>query len=388
MSAAERRARLAHRHHLAPSARAEQLLPVVRDLIALHATDPASVYLAAWARLRDADIDSIDSALYDERTLLRALGMRRTVFVLPCELVPVVLSACTKAIAVVERRRTVRLFTEAGIATDAAAWLADVEKETLVALGRRSEALTTELAAEVPRLAQQIVLSRGKSYEGKQSVGSRVLPLLAADGRAVRARPRGSWISGQFRWASSESWVPGGLPELPVETSRVELARRWLRAFGPAPLADLKWWTGWSLGQARAAVAKIEPVEVDLDGAPGLVLPDDLELTPAPEPFVALLPALDPSVMGWSSRDWFLGEHAPRLFDTNGNAGPTVWWDGRIVGGWAQRRDGEVVVALLEDVGGDAVAAVEAEAGRLQEWVGQVRVTPRFRTPLERELVG
>jgi hypothetical protein len=102
---------------------------------------------------------------------------------------------------------------------------------------------------------------------------------------------------------------------------------------------------------------------------------------------VALLPALDPTVMGWSGRSWFLGEHGPRLFDRSGNVGPTVWWDGRIVGGWAQRADGEIAYRLLEDVGADAAAAVRAEAERLRSWLGKVRVTPRFRTPLERELV-
>jgi hypothetical protein len=31
---------------------------------------------------------------------------------------------------------------------------------------------------------------------------------------------------------------------------------------------------------------------------------------------------------------------------------------------------------------------VEAEADRCAKWFGEVRVTPRFRTPLERELAG
>lgn len=53
--------------------------------------------------------------------------------------------------------------------------------------------------------------------------------------------------------------------------------------------------------------------------------------------------------------------------------------------GWADR-DGEVAVRLLEDIGADAVAAVEAEAADLATWLGPARVTPRFRTPLEREL--
>jgi hypothetical protein len=88
--------------------------------------------------------------------------------------------------------------------------------------------------------------------------------------------------------------------------------------------------------------------------------------------------------MGWHERGWYLGEHKARLFDTAGNAGPTVWCDGRIVGAWAQRRvNGEVAVELLEDIGREATAAVEAEAARLTAWMGDVRVTPRFGAPLE-----
>jgi hypothetical protein len=92
--------------------------------------------------------------------------------------------------------------------------------------------------------------------------------------------------------------------------------------------------------------------------------------------------------MGWTGRAWYLGDHAPALFDRTGNIGPSVWWNGRIVGGWAQRPDGEIVARLLEDVGADAEASVHAEVERLTRWLGTARITPRFRTPLERELSG
>jgi hypothetical protein len=115
---------------------------------------------------------------------------------------------------------------------------------------------------------------------------------------------------------------------------------------------------------------------------PDPVFPD------AAEPWPALLPALDPTAMGWRERDWYVGEHAPALFDRSGNIGPTIWWDGRIVGGWAQRKDGGVAVRLLEDIGAEGAAAVAAQAERLREWIGHARITPRFRTPLERELSG
>jgi hypothetical protein len=76
------------------------------------------------------------------------------------------------------------------------------------------------------------------------------------------------------------------------------------------------------------------------------------------------------------------------LFDRSGNIGPTVWWEGQVVGGWAQRKDGEIVLRLLEDAGADARAAIETQAELLGHWLGEVRVTPRFRTPLERDLTA
>ena len=92
--------------------------------------------------------------------------------------------------------------------------------------------------------------------------------------------------------------------------------------------------------------------------------------------------------MGWQAREWYLGPHRTPLFDSNGNAGPTIWADGHIVGGWAIRPDGEVVMKLLEDVGSETRRAIDAEADRLTSWLKSVRVIPRFPTPLHRELVG
>jgi hypothetical protein len=90
--------------------------------------------------------------------------------------------------------------------------------------------------------------------------------------------------------------------------------------------------------------------------------------------------------MGWKERAWYLGAHTPRLFDKNGNIGPTVWIDGRIAGGWAQRESGEVVHQLLEQVAPRTAARVAREAARLGEWLAGAAVKPRFPTPLEREL--
>ena len=383
VSVAERRARLAVRHRLAP--RASTVTGAATDVVGLHGTDPASVYLAAWART-GASRAAIEHALYGEGTLVRMLGMRRTVFVVPVGLMPVVQAACTDQIAEKMRRDLARRIEESGIAADGANWLKEVGEATVQALAGRGSATGAELARDEPRLRAQIVYAADKSYGGPVNVTTRLLTLLSAEGLIVRGRPRGGWTSSQFTWSAAPDQ-----PRPPAAAARAELARRWLHAFGPAAHADLRWWTGWTGGQVRQALDQLEIAEVDLGGTAGVMLAADEDAPPAAEPWAALLPALDPTAMGWRDRAWYVGEHAPALFDRSGNIGPTIWWDGGIVGGWAQRPDGEIAVRLLEDAGSEASAAMAAEAHQLREWIGadpKTRITPRFRTPLERELAG
>ena len=383
---AERRRRIGVRHRLATAARAGSATAVARSLVVLHATDPASVFLSAWARLDDPRIAPIERELYEERSLVRMLGMRRTVFVVPRESVPVVQAGVTNGIAATERRRLGGRLEEHGIAADGQAWLEAVFASTIRLLAGRGEALSTELSADEPRLRESMLLNPGKRYEARQNVAVPVLSVLAAEGRIVRGRPRGSWISSQYRWATVASWLGGPIPGLPVERAQAELARLWLGAFGPATVEDLRWWTGLPARDVRRALDRLATVDVDLDGMAGLALADDLAATPAVEPWLAFLPALDPTTMGWQARDWYLGPHRAQLFDTNGNAGPTIWHDGRIIGGWTQRKDGEIAYRLLEDAGDAAAVLAEAEAERLQGWLGDTRFGQRFPSPLAREL--
>jgi hypothetical protein len=378
----ERRARLGLRHHLAAAATSP--VEAARGVVALHSTDPASVFLAVHARTAPAEVKAIEHALYEERSLLRMHGMRRTLFVVPTATAPVVQAACTDAIATAQRRRYGKILSNAGVGDEAL--LRTAEEAAIRALVARGEATGAQLSAEVPVLRTQLLLAEGKKYEQTVNVTTWVLFLLAADGRIVRGRPRGSWAGSQYAWSPAAAWLPDGIATLAPEAARTELVRQWLARFGPATIADLRWWTGLTVAQLKPALAALRPVEVDLDGTVGLVLPDDLDPPPTPEPWVALLPALDPTPMGWKERDWFLGGHAAALFDRSGNIGPTIWCDGRIVGGWAQRSGGELAYRLLEDIGTEAKAAVTAALDRLTGWIGGVKVTPRFRTPLEREL--
>ena len=386
IDAAERRRRIAVRQHLAPAHRQTSVESLAADLAGIHATDPASVYLGAYARIDGFKNADMERALYEDRSVLKFLGMRRTMFVVPVGLAAVINSAATKSIAVTERKRLIQMLDGAAVAKDVPAWLNEVEAETVAALDKLGSATAAQLTKIVPGLRVQIEFGAGKKWAGKVGVSTRMLFLLSAESRIIRGRPKGTWLSSMYEWAPMERWLGRTLQDPPLEEAQAELVRRWLQTYGPGTLRDVQWWTGWTVASTKRALAANAALEVELDGGTGYVLPTDTEPTPDPGPWVALLPALDTTTMAWKERAWYLGDLEGRLFDTAGNAGPTVWVNGQICGGWSVRETGEVVYLLLRDVGRESADAIKREAARLEAWIDRSRFIPRFRTPLEREL--
>jgi hypothetical protein len=359
-------------------------------MVGLHSSDPASVYLSAWARVDGFVPADLEDALYRRRSLVRMLGMRRTLFVVPVDLAAVMHEACTKARAPAERRRLVRMLEEQGVAAAGRGerWLDRVASATLGALRARGEASARELTADIPELGTKLDFGRGTTWAATVGVSTRVLFLLATEGLIVRARPLGSWTSGQYRWATTEHWLGGPLPEIDHAEACADLLGRWLRTFGPATKTDLRWWTGWTARLTTATLGAIGAEEVRLREGTGFTIPGDADPLGEVEPWVALLPGLDPTVMGWRERGWYLGDHASDLFDRNGNAGPTVWANGRVVGGWTQDDHGEITVKLLARLDAVTRPMIDGERERLRGWLGDVRIKPRFPTPLEQALAS
>ena len=381
---AERRARLGRRHHLAPGHRADDVVAAAADLVGLHATDGTTVHLAAWARVDGLVVADVDRALHDDRTLVRQMAMRRTIWAVPRCLHGTVVAAAGHRVAGQERRRLAKDVVAEGLATDGAAWVEEAEAAAVEALARLGAASASELREQAAILAATITYAPGRTWGRDLPVAPRVLTGLWGAGRIVRGENRGPWTAARPTWVRTEDWLGGPVDEPPEEEARADLVRRWLRTFGPATLDDVVWWFGATKTSMRAALLEVGAVEVDLGDRPGVVLPDDLDPEPPLDPWAALLPSLDPATMGWKERDWYLGAHREDLFDTVGNGGTTAWWDGRIVGGWDQTDDGEVVVRLLEEVGSEGRTALEREAERLTAWLGGTRVGTQLLSPLSR----
>jgi hypothetical protein len=395
----QRRARLAIRHRLVPSARTDDVAAIADSVVALHSTDPATVYLSAMARMKHPSIEAISVALYDDRSVVRHHAMRRTLWVFSPQVARWAHAGCTTALASAQWKRLAQMVEDSGIAIDGAAWVAVARADTLAALGSMGTATARQLGKAVPALTEKLHLAVGKSYAASQGAHTRLLLNLGFDGAIVRGRPTGAWNSSEYPWALAETWLPGGIVgDEPVDAhvAAAELARAYVAEFGPVTIADLQWWAGWTMGTTRRALAAIGAVEVDVEGGVedrvAWVLPDDLgEGHDEASPWLAFLPALDPTTMGWKERRWYLGDlgtFGGALFDRFGNAGPTIWVDGQVVGGWAQRKSGEVVHRLLADVSKNRERAIAADAERVRSLIGDARVSVRFPAPMQKDLLA
>ncbi len=378
----ERRARLGLRHGLAvPVA---DTVAATRAMVCLHATEPASVHLAAWAR-SGATRDEVDAALYDERSLVKQLAMRRTVFAFPRDLLPAVWGSASARVAGQQLRQVAKEVHDTGIARDGLAWTQqhlDLLRQLLAEEGPLTAA---QIRERLPALDVRVTRGRG-TYQADVAISGRVIVTLAATGAIVRGANDGGWKLSRPRWTLTSDWLGGEPAPLPEAEGYAALVAAWLAAFGPGTEADLVWWLGATKAAVRRALADVEAVEVSLDGgATGWVLPDDVDPAPDPGPWVALLPALDPTTMGWKQRSFHLGVHSDQIFDRNGNGGPSAWCNGRIVGAWCQRDDGEVEVVLAQEVDAASRRALDAKAAELTTWLAGDVVRSIYLSPLARQ---
>lgn len=379
-----RRRRLAVRHGLARPH--DGVEAATRAMTVLHATEAATVHLALRARVEGVTVADVDRALYDERSLVKQLAVRRTLFVLPRDLLPAAWGSAARRVAVQQRALMVKDLVAGGVA-DPEAWLATAEADVLGLLGDGTPRTTAEVRQQVASLAGTVQRGTpGSRWAAEVPLAPRVMTLLGAEGRIVRAANAGHWRLNKPAWTTTEQWL-GEVPEpLDEAAGYAELVRRWLATFGPGTEADVVWWLGATKTAVRRALADVGAVEVELADGSGWVLPDDTTpLSPAEaavEPWAALLPTLDPTVMGWKERSFYLdAADTPYLFDSNGNAGNTAWYDGRIVGCWVQDDDARVHLVLSDDVPAAGRSLLEEQAARLTAWLDGTRITNVYASP-------
>ncbi|MEM9464822.1 MAG: winged helix DNA-binding domain-containing protein [Actinomycetota bacterium] len=385
----ERRRRLAHRHRLISSGRTDDPVAIADDLVCLHSSDPATVHLSCLVRMTAPSIDAVERALYADRRLVRHHAMRRTIWVMTPATARLAHAATTMKIARNERRTNIKAVEVSGVVDDPEAWIDAGVAEIRTLLEADGPLGTREIGQRLPHLMVPLRYGTEK-HNATLNAHTKLLQGAGFEGEFTRIEPTGSWTSAEYRWTVTDDWLGQPIAGLDTREAAAGLVEHYLRRFGPATEADLKWWLGETATLVRNALADIDAVEVALDDdSTGWVAAGDVDDTDPPGPWVRLLPGLDATAMGWKERRWYLEpDHVPRLFDRFGNVGPTIWADGAIVGGWTQRPDGSVVHELLAPIGDDHHDLLAEAITGFEDALDGVQVRPRFPSKNQKELLA
>ena len=388
ITTAERRRRIGVRHHLANSHRTDDVHAITESLVALHASDPATVHLSAAVRMRSPNIGAVEAALYDERTIVRQHAMRRTIWVMTMPNVRRAHAATTAKIAAGERRKTVEAIAASTDFDDPERWFEDARAEVIALLAAEGSLSTRKVGQLLPHLAVPLEFGSAKNT-ATLNAHSKVLQGAGFDGDVVRGRPK-SWISSEYPWSVMHAWLGESITGMDKRQAAAELVERWLRTFGPGTETDLVWWLGDTKTLVRTALADCGAVEVRLeDGSSAWVAADDDGETGELEPWVRLLPGLDPTSMGWKERDHYIEPaYVEPMFDRFGNIGPAIWADGQIVGGWAQRDDSSIVYELFMPLSKTHQRMLDEAIDQVHAVVDGVQVKPRFPAKMQKSLLA
>ena len=209
-----RRRAMAWRHRLIPAARVDDVATITDDLVALHSSDPASVYLSAGVRMSTPSLAAIDTALYDDRSVVRHHAMRRTLWVMSPTVARLAHACSTRKVAAVERKRSIAM-----LGGDEQ-WFDEALAAVVTLLGRASAPLTVrQVRPLLADLDRRVVLGEGSANATTASALTRVLLQAGFDATALRARPQGTWIGSQYAWTTPSRWLGAEIDDPMVDAS-------------------------------------------------------------------------------------------------------------------------------------------------------------------------
>jgi hypothetical protein len=357
----------AGRNFLDQRAPARDMLKVISRICGLHAQLMSAAELSLWTRVDGLKSGTVQQALWDHRTLVKTWAMRGTLHLLPSRELPLWHAALSTNPRYLRPALWKRNF---GITLNELDRLTEAIAEAL-----RGRLMTREeLADEVGRITGSHEL---RIKLAKSSWGTALKP--AAFTGALCFGPS---LGQRVRFTRPDTWVEISRKRIDPQAAKIELARRFLSAYGPASHQDLaRWWGGGGVSSARKWISALEDevTEVDLDGKQVWMLSSDTRKMSAFEPkrTVRLLAAFDHYVVAASlhARQLLPGDLRARVYRPQGWISPVLLVDGRMLGTWRHRIKGSSVEVVLEPfvkLPRWARQAAAHEAERLADFLGGV----------------
>lgn len=307
------------KQHLSDHTKSDDLLVVVRDIFGLHATFPTTPYISLFIRMGRFEKAGLDAELYVKKSLSRIRCVRKTMYIHPLDMLSTIFAG-TKDIV---RPASDNFYRYMG-----------VDMETYERISKEVYDVLAGKGMTVAEINRAI---------GRQQSISPIVNLMCDAGTLVRGRTKG-WSSSIYTYHILSEYLPGvSLDFADGKEARRTVVEEYVKAFGPVTENDVTWWTGFTKRAVREALSDLDaglvPVEIKGHDGERFIVKGDLERMRRSDDgkggYNALLPCLDPYVMGYRDRDRYVDPgHFHDVFDRSGNATYTIWADGSIAGIW------------------------------------------------------
>ena len=336
----------------------KDLVRVVGDIGGVQAQVMSAAELQVGVRV-DCRVEDVRDALWKRKTLVKTWLMRATLHLVPSKDLPLY----SAAMSTYGMRNTNAWLK----------WMQITEPELIElidAIGRALDGrpLTRdELIAKVGKgRPERIQLAMKSGWGG-------VLKPVARKGLLCFGPSRGQSVT----FVRPEHWL-GSWRDMDPDAALVEVARRYLSAYGPATKSDFaRWWGTWpGVGNTAWAGLSGELVPVSIEGQRADMLAAELRHVTGPESSssVHMLPAFDPYVMGHSSRDHlFEAAYRSRVSRIAGWISPVVILDGRVVATWSHavaKKTLRISVEPFRRIPPKALAPIRTRAHELAATLG------------------
>jgi hypothetical protein len=319
--------------HLTQRAPKKDLARVVSDIGGAQAQVMSSAELQVVVRA-ECSVEDVRKALWKDKKLVKTWLMRGTLHLVPSTDLPVY----SAAMGVYGMRNTNAWLKFMQITEPELTELIDSIGHVLDGHPLTREELVAKVGKGRP---ERIQLALKSGWGG-------MLKPVARRGLLCFGPSRGQSVT----FVRPENWL-GSWRDVDPERALVEVARRYLRAYGPATPKDFtRWWGTWpGVGKTAWMGLAKELAPVSIEGQRADILASDLRriASASSEPSVRLLPAFDPYLMGYSTRDHlFAAQHSSRVSRTAGWISAVVLMDGRVIATWTHAMARKTLVVTVD----------------------------------------
>ena len=308
------------KQHLAMNNKSDNIIQISDDLCGLQSTGPTEPYLNLLARTKNFMREDLERELYQKRSLGKIRGMRKSLFIVPKELIPIIHNAI-KHLTV---KRCDKYLEMRNISLEE---YEDISSNIL-SLVDEKEMHTGELK-KILNIKKDVVA---------------VISIMGDEMKLIRSRPVKTWKDRRTNYAPFSQLYPDvDLNSIDEKSAIKLLIRKYIMNYGPVTERDISWWIGITKGRTHDALktlkSELRSIHLSQIDHEYIIHESDVDridkISSSKVSTINLVPRLDPYLMGYKDRERYVNEkNIKYTFDVSGNAVSTILLGGKVIGVW------------------------------------------------------